>query len=450
MKRKIYSKLLEWKEKYSTQEALLIEGARRIGKSYIVEEFARNEYRSYMLIDFSKVSKEVKEIFDNYLTDEPMLFRMLSLQLGVKLYPRESLIIFDEVQKYPRAREAVKELVSNHTYDYIETGSLVSIHKNTKNILIPSEEHRIDMYPMDFEEFLWALGENDMMDFVRDCFEHQRPLGQALHRKMMNLLRLYMIVGGMPQAVLEYINTRDFDRVDLIKRRILDLYRQDIYNYADSQAEKVVRIWDTIPGELQRKEKRFRIGSVKKGARTRDYEMALFWLSEARAVNPCYNATDPNIGLKMNVDYAKFKLYLNDTGLLLSHAFGEEIEGMQELYRKLMLGKLEFNKGMMVENLVAQMLVASGKRLYYYTNTDKEDASESMEIDFLVRKPVVTSKHNICPVEVKSTQRYTTSSLCKFRDRFKTYLHTSFVIHSGDLKVEGGIVYLPLYMTSLL
>lgn len=450
MKRKIYSKLLEWKEKYSTKEALLIEGARRIGKSYIVEEFARNEYRSYMLIDFSKVSKEVKEIFDNYLTDEPMLFRLLSLQLGVKLYPRESLIIFDEVQKYPRAREAVKELVANHTYDYIETGSLVSIHKNTKNILIPSEEHKIDMYPMDFEEFLWAMGEDDIMDFVRECFEHKRPLGQALHRKMMDMLRLYMIVGGMPQAVLEYLESQDFDRVDNTKRRVLDLYRQDIYNYADSQAEKVVRIWDTIPGELQRKDKRFRIGSVKKGARTRDYEMALFWLNEARVVNPCYNSTDPNIGLKMNVDYAKFKLYLNDTGLLLSHAFSEDTEGLQELYRKLMLGKLEINKGMMTENLVAQMLAAAGKRLFYFCKTDPDDASETMEIDFLVRKPIVTSKHNICPVEVKSTQRYTTSSLSKFRDKYKPYLHTSYIIHSGDLKVEGDIVYLPLYMTSLL
>lgn len=450
MKRKIYSKLLEWKQKYSTKEALLIEGARRIGKSYIVEEFARNEYRSYILIDFSKVSKEVKEIFDIYLTDEKMLFRLLSLHMGVKLYPRESLIIFDEVQKYPRAREAVKELVANHTYDYIETGSLVSIHKNTKDILIPSEERRIDMYPMDFEEFLWALDEGYMMEFARECFERQIPLEQALHRKMMNLLRLYMIVGGMPQAVLEYIDTQDFDQVDKTKRRILDLYRQDIYNYADSQAEKVVRIWDTIPGELQRKEKRFRIGSVKKGARTRDYELALFWLNEARVVNPCYSSTEPNIGLKMNVDYSKFKMYLNDTGLLLSHAFSEGKNGMQELYRKLMLGKLEFNKGMMVENLVAQMLIATDKKLYYYTNPYKEDASERMEIDFLIRKSTITSKHNICPIEVKSTQRYTTSSLDKFRDKFKAYLHTSYIVHSGNLKVENGIVYLPLYMTAIL
>lgn len=450
MKRKIYKDLLEWKKKYSTKEALLIEGARRIGKSYIVEEFARNEYRSYMLIDFSKASKEVKEIFDNYLTDEKTLFRMLSIQLGVKLYPRESLVIFDEVQRYPRAREAVKELVSNHTYDYIEMGSLVSIHKNTKDILVPSEERRIDMYPMDFEEFLWAMHEEELMEYTRECYERQRPLGQALHRKMMNLLRLYMIVGGMPQAVQEYVDTEDFDRVDIAKRRILDLYRQDIYNYADSQAEKVVRIWDTIPGELQRKEKRFRIGSVKKGARTRDYEMSLFWLNEARVVNPCYNSTEPNVGLKMNVDYSKFKLYLSDTGLLLTHAFSEDNEGLQELYRKLMLGKLEFNQGMMVENLVAQMLVASGKKLYYYSNSERGNSEDCMEIDFLIRKSIVTSKHNICPIEVKSTQRYTTSSLDKFCAKFNPYLSTPFVIHSGDLKVDDSILYLPLYMTPLL
>lgn len=450
MKRKIYNELLEWKENYSTKEALLIKGARRIGKSYIAEEFARNEYRSYLLIDFSKVSAEVKEIFDNYLTDEKRLFRMLSLQMGVKLYPRESLIIFDEVQLYPRAREAIKELVANHTYDYLETGSLVSIHKNTKNILIPSEERRIDMYPMDFEEFMWALDAGDMMEFVRECFEHQRPLGQALHRKMMNFLRLYMIVGGMPQAVKEYINTEDFDRVDKVKCRILDLYRQDIYHYAGNQSERVVRIWDTIPGELQRKEKRFRIGSVKKGARSRDYELALFWLNEARVVNPCYNSTEPNIGLKMNVDYSKFKLYLNDTGLLLSHAFSENKSGLQELYRKVLLGKLEFNKGMMVENLVAQMLVATGKMLYYYSTSDKDEAAERMEIDFLIRKSAVTNKHNICPVEVKSTQHYTTSSMDKFRKKYNEYLHSSYIIHSGDLKVDDNIVYLPLYMTPLL
>ena len=451
MKRKIYSELRDWKKNRSNQEALLIEGARRIGKSYIVEEFARNEYRSYMLIDFSKVSREVKEIFDNYLTDEKTLFRMLSLQMGVKLYPGESLVIFDEVQKYPRAREAVKALVASHTYDYIETGSLVSIHKNTKNILIPSEERRLDMHPMDFEEFLWALGEDDTMDFVRDCLAQQRPLGQALHRKMMNLLRLYMIVGGMPQAVLESREREDFDRVDAVKRRILELYRQDIYNYADSQAEKVVRIWDTIPGELQRKEKRFRIGAVKHGARTRDYEMALFWLNEARVVNPCYCSTEPNVGLKMNVDYSRFKLYLNDTGLLLSHAFSEGRKGMAELYRGLMLGKLEFSKGMMVENLVAQMLAATGRQLYYYSNTDsRDDGAGRMEIDFLVRKSAVTSRHNICPVEVKSSQRYTTVSLSRFCEKFHAYLHTPFVLHSGDLKCEDGIVYLPLYMAPLL
>lgn len=450
MKRKIYSELLDWKNNRSTTEALIIEGARRVGKSYIVEQFGKNEYKSYMLIDFSKISAEVRDIFAHYLTDQDTLFRLLSLQTGVKLYPRESLIIFDEVQLYPRAREAVKELVAKHTYDYIETGSLVSIKKNTKNILIPSEEHRLEMYPMDFEEFLWALGEDEIMDYVRECFVKQTPLVDALHRKMMDYLRLYMVIGGMPQAVQTYLDSQDFDQVDKVKRRILDLYRQDIYHYADSQAEKVVRIWDTIPGELQRKEKRFRIGSIQKGARTRDYENALFWLKEASVVNPCILSTEPNIGLKMNADYSRFKLYVNDTGLLLSHGFDEDKRNMNDLYRKIILGKLELNKGMLVENLVAQMLRSTGKKLYYYAHSDVSNERERMEIDFLVRKPDLTNRHNICPIEVKSTQRYTLKSLAKFKQKFKEYVATSYVIHSGTLKIENDIVYLPLYMTELL
>lgn len=450
MKRKIYNQLLEWKEKRSCKEVLLIEGARRIGKSYIVEEFARREYQSYMLIDFSKVSKEIKEIFDNYLTDQKTLFRLLSIATGVKLHERESLIIFDEVQKYPRAREAVKELVAQHTYDYIETGSLVSIKKNTEGILIPSEEHPLTMHPMDFEEFLWAIGEDELMDYVRECFEAHHALATAIHRKLMNYLRTYIVVGGMPQAVQEYVNTQDLDEVDHIKRRILGLYRADIFNYAGTYADKVARIWDVIPSELKRDKKRFRIGQVKHGARTRDYESALFWLKEAKVVNACYNATEPNIGLKMNEDEQKFKLYLADTGLLLSHGFEEDPRIMQELYRKLILGKLEINKGMMIENLVAQMLCATGKSLFYYVNPEKADKEEHMEIDFLITKPVITNRHNICPIEVKSTQRYTLSSVRKFSDKFNENIATRYVIHSGVYKEEDGITYLPLYMTPCL
>lgn len=450
MKRKIYNRLLEWKQERSAKEALLIDGARRVGKSFIVEEFARNEYKSYILINFSNLTGEFKDLFDNYLPYLDEFFLRLSLLTGVKLYARESLIIFDEVQCYPKAREAVKHFVADSRYDFIETGSLVSINKNVEGIVIPSEEHRIDMYPMDFEEFLWALGEGMMMDFARDCFERHCPLGAALHRKMMDYLRLYMIVGGMPQAVLEYVDTKDFAEVDRTKRNILDLYRQDIFHYASHCADKVVRIFDEIPSQLQRHEKRFRIGSLQKGARTRDYADAFFWLDESRVVNVCYAATEPSIGLKLNRDEAKYKLYMGDTGLLISHAFDENDIESESLYRKLVLGKLEINQGMMVENLVAQMLRSTGKKLYFYSKSDAVDAENNMEVDFLVRKPSVTSRHNICPLEVKSGARYTLSSINKFGRKFAEQIATPYVLHSADYAEKDGIVYLPLYMTPFL
>lgn len=450
MKRKIYSELLQWKNKYSNREALLIDGARRVGKSFIVEEFAKNEYKSYIIVNFSKMTDELRNVFDNYITDIDALFQRLQLLLHVKLYNRESLIIFDEVQRYPKAREAVKWFVQDGRYDYIETGSLVSINKNVKDITIPSEESRLDMYSMDFEEFLWAFGETDFMDFIKECYVNQKPLGNALHRKAMDYLRLYMIIGGMPQAVAQYIQTKDFEETDHIKRGILDLYRNDIYHYAEEDASKVIKIWDSIPGQLQKHEKRFHIGSLQKGARTRDFADAFFWLEESRVANTCYAATEPNIGLKLNRDDAKYKLYMADTGLLISHAFDEKSIEVADLYRKLMLDKLEINKGMLVENLVAQMIKPGHKNLYYFSKADRENADERMEIDFLVSKPSVTSRHNICPIEVKSTARYRTSSLIKFKSKYSSYLHTPYVLHSADVKVANGIVYLPLYMAPLL
>ncbi len=450
MKRKIYNKLKDWKESRARKEALLIDGARRVGKSYIVEEFAKNEYRSYILVNFGNMTKELQEIFDNYLNDLNSFFTRLSLWSGVKLYPHETLIIFDEVQLYPKAREAIKWFVADNRYDYIETGSLVSIRKNTKGIVVPSEECHLDMYPMDFEEFLWALGEDSLMPFVKDCLLKKQAVGAALHRKLMDFLRLYMIVGGMPQAVNEYIESNDFNNVDHIKRNILNLYRNDIYNYAANDASKVVKVFDSIPSQLQRHEKRFRIGDLQKGARTRDYQNAFFWLDESRIVNTCYAATEPSIGLKLNRDDARYKLYFADTGLLISHSFDENEILSDKLYAKLLLDKIEINKGMLVENIVAQMFKASGKHLYYYAQSNRDNSEENMEIDFLIRKPVVTTRHNICPVEVKSSNNYKTSSLIKFRNKFDQYLHTSYVLHSGDLKEENGILFLPLYMTPLL
>lgn len=450
MKRKIYNKLKDWKDNRARKEALLIDGARRVGKSYIVEEFAKNEYTSYILVNFANITKELREIFDNYLNDLDSFFTRLSLWSGVKLYEHETLIIFDEVQLYPKAREAIKWFVADNRYDYIETGSLVSIRKNTKGIIVPSEECHLDMHPMDFEEFLWALGEDSLMQFVEDCFVKKQAVGAALHRKLMDYLRLYMIVGGMPQAVNEYVESRDFNNVDHIKRNILNLYRNDIYNYAYNDASKVVRIFDSVPGQLQRHEKRFRIGDLQKGARTRDYQNAFFWLDESRIINTCYAATEPSIGLKLNRDDARYKLYFADTGLLISHSFDENEILSEKLYAKLLLDKIEINKGMLVENLVSQMFKASGKRLYYYAQSNRDNSEENMEIDFLIRKPVVTTRHNICPVEVKSSNNYKTSSLIKFRNKFNQYLDICYVLHSGDLKEDNGILYLPLYMTPLL
>lgn len=447
MKRKIYNTLKIWKEKHSHSEALLIDGARRVGKSWIAEEFGRNEYRSYVIIDFSRVSEEIKDVFDNYVHEPNEFFMRLQLITGTKLYEKESLIIFDEVQRYPKAREAIKWLVADGRYSFIETGSLVSIRKNTAGITIPSEEYHVDMWPMDFEEFLWALGEDMLMGFIHDSFMQRRPLGQALHRKAIDLFRLYLIVGGMPQAVLEYRDSKDFDNVDHVKRNILQLYRNDIYQYAGDEAPKVIQIWDSIPSQLQRPAKRFRIGLVKKGARNRDYETALFWLNEARIVNPCFAATEPSIGLKLNSEQSKYKLYLADSGLLISHAFDQTAIKNNELYRKIVLGKLELNKGALVENVVAQMLRAAGHPLFFYQKTDREVKEENMEIDFLVRTPVTTSRHNVNAIEVKSTQRYTTSSLDKFEKKFKRYINESIILHTGDLMVKEAKLYLPLYMT---
>ena len=430
MKRKIYNELLKWKKDWNGKTAVLIDGARRVGKSYIVEEFARNEYKSYILIDFSKEDKQLKMLFEEYLDDLDTFFRMLSLLKDVRLYPRESVIVFDEVQQYPPARAAIKHLVKDGRFDYIETGSLVSINRNVKNIVIPSEEERIDMYPMDFEEFLWALGKDDLMGYIRECFSARKPLGAALHRKAMELFRQYIIVGGMPQAVDTYVNEKDFNRVDHIKRNILKIYRADISKYAAGSEQKVTRVFDTIPSQLQRHEKRFRV----------------FWLEESRVVNVCYAATEPNVGLYLNRDEAKRKLYMADTGLLIAMAFGEKDIEQGQLYKKLMFDKLEVNKGMLVENIVAQMLRTAGNDLYFYSNPSTV-AEDRMEIDFLVRKPSVTSRHNISPIEVKSSSHYALASLEKCIRKYREYLSTPYVIHSGDYAEKDGITYLPLYMT---
>lgn len=441
--------MLLWKQNAQGKSALMIDGARRIGKSYIVEEFAKREYKSYILVDFNNADDDLMEIFDRYLKNLDLFFSYLALYFNVTLHHHDTVIVFDEVQLYPKARAAIKYLVKDGRYDYIETGSLVSINRNVKDIVIPSEEYRVNMYPMDFEEFLWATGDEQMMPFIRDCYEKKRPLG-PLHRKVMDQFRHYMIVGGMPQAVLEYVETRDFMKVDMVKRNILSLYRADIEKYAVGNETKVKAIFDEIPSALSRHEKKFRLAAISDKARYREYESSFFWLAESRVVNVCYNSTAPDIGLRLNEERTTLKCYMADTGLLISHAFNLKAIMGNELYLKLALGKLEVNEGMLVENVVAQMLKAAGHELFFFSKSSATSAGDRMEIDFLISKPVITNRHNISPVEVKSGKTYTTTSLDKLKAKFAPMLAESYVLHVGDVEVKNDVVYLPLYMAGLL
>ena len=449
MRRKIYDQLVKWKQVRDGSTALMIEGARRIGKSYIAEEFARNEYDSYILIDFSKAPTRVKGWFDEYLEDVDTLLQNIQLHYKKHLTPRKSLIIFDEVQKCPRARESIKALVADHRFDYLETGSLISIKKNVNDILIPSEEEGLDMYPMDFEEFLWAMGNEVLMPYIRSRFEKQQPMGE-FHREAMHYFRQYLIVGGMPQAVAEYAASRDFVKIDSIKRQILRLYKNDIKKYAGGAIARVSAIYDAIPGQLQKKEKKFVLAALKDEARMREYDGAFFWLADSKMVNICYNTTAPNIGLQLNEDRTVLKCYFCDTGLLISLAFSARGIVTNEIYQKLMFDKLEINEGMLVENIVAQMLKTAGNELFFYSNYDKEDAENRMQVDFLIQKEAVTSRHNISPIEVKSGTSYTLTSIRKCIKKYGRYLSTPYVLHSKDVEMKDGIVYLPLYMTPLL
>lgn len=445
MKRKIYNDFLRWKNEDARNCALMVVGARRTGKSYIVEEFAKNEYESYILIDFNIAGNDVKSLFESYLTDLDTFFMMLSTIYGVKLIQHKSLIIFDEVQLFPKARAAIKYLVQDNRYDYIETGSLVSIKKNVKDIQIPSEERHIKLNPMDFEEFCWAMGDEVTVPFIKKMFENRKELGAA-YRKINTLFRQYIIVGGMPKAVLTFAETRDFEKTDRIKRDILTLYRNDIQKYAGKDVEKVTAIFDEIPAQLQKHDRSFRISDLDDDARFRGYEDAFFWLKDSGVMTPCYNTTEPSVGLKMNKERTTMKCFMADTGLLISHTFDENGIVSEEIYKKLMLDKLSVNFGNIMENIVAQMLNANGHALYFYTNSSRDDADARMEIDFLVSKITVTNMHNIFPIEIKTGKNYTLSSIKKFMKKFPDQLCEPFVFHEGEYKVEDGITFMPLFM----
>jgi uncharacterized protein len=445
-KRKIYDQLLLWKEEQG-KTALLIEGARRVGKTTIVEEFGKREYKTYILIDFSIASEEMKSIFGQYSSKLDDFFFFLTTITGIELHLRETLIIFDEVQFFSTARGLLKHLVKDNRYDYIETGSLLSIKQHVKDILIPSEERAISMYPLDFEEFCIAIGKETIPEVIKDHYEALKPLG-PLHFHIMKIFREYILVGGMPQAVLEFLETNDYTRVDRIKRDILGLYRNDIAKYAKGYESKVLRIYDDIPSQLSKHEKKFRLSAISKHARLREYEDAFMWLKEAMIVNICFNADDPQIGLTLYKDRLTLKLYMADTGLLISHAYDLNGQMHQEIAEKIVADRLEANHGMIFENIVAQMLQVKNRNLYFYSRKDNVDSQNTMEIDFLIIDPYKPSE--ISPIEVKSGKRYTASSLVKFKRKFKSKIGQSYLLHTKDLLIKDDVHYLPIYMTMCL
>lgn len=439
--RKIYSDLLKWKETQAGKTALLIEGARRIGKSTIVEEFARNEYRSHILIDFSQASPEVRGLFDD-VSDLDFLFLQLQLRYGVQLVKRESLIVFDEVQLCPRARQAIKHLVKDGRYDYIETGSLISIKKNTKDILIPSEETKLQMHPMDFEEFQWARGDKATIPLLEAAFKSKKSLGDAINRKLMRDFRLYMLVGGMPQAVDAYLGSNNLQVVDGVKRTIIDLYEEDFHKISPSGALSM--LFDAIPAQLAKKSSRYQVSSVLANRKASDIVEEIAELRESKTVLVALHADDPNVGLSSSVDLEKFKLYLADTGLFVTLAFKDADFTENVIYQALLSDKLPANLGVIYENIVAQELVSQGHGLFYHT-WPKEGANRNYEIDF-----VVTRGKKICPVEVKSSGYKTHASLDAFAPRFSSRVGEQYLVYTKDLRKDGAVTCVPTYMARFL
>lgn len=434
-KRKIYNKLLKWKNEEEGRTALLIEGARRVGKSTIAREFGKNEYKSYLLIDFSKASRRVVELFDD-ISDLDTLFMQLQFEYKVKLEERKSLIIFDEVQFAPKARQAIKHLVADRRYDYIETGSLISIGKNVQNILIPSEEERINMYPLDFEEFLWALGDEMTAELLRQTIV-SRLYGGLSHRILMRTFRLYLLVGGMPQAIAEYLRTKDLIRVDKVKRGIIELYLADFKKIDDSG--RIGRIFEDIPAQLNRKTSRYMLSPVIGDTAERTADKLVSELAASMTVNLCYHTADPANGLAMDYDKDYFKIYVGDTGLFITLAFWDSEAADNEIYTKLLSDKLTANLGYVYENVVAQMLVAAGKRLFYYTFPSEN--RHLMEVDFLI-----SAGNKIIPMEVKSSGYKTHKSLDTFCEKYSWKIKHPLVVYTKPYQKEGSLTYLPIYL----
>lgn len=440
-KRKIYEEILEWKEKRSNKYALLIKGARRVGKSTIAEEFAKNEFKSYILIDFAHTSKEIIELFDDtYNLD--FFFLKLQQLTGVRLYKNESVIIFDEVQLLPKARQAIKYLVADGRYKYIETGSLLSIKKNTRDILIPSEEHKISMYPMDFEEFLWAIGDDITADTIKMLLKNKKAAGNAMHRNLMRVFRLYMLIGGMPQAVETYIEQNNLQAVDEVKREIVDLYEEDFTKIDGTGLAG--DIYDAIPANLSSNASRYVLSNAREGTRAEQVRELIPDMLSSFTVNIAYHANNPGVGMSLTKDSGRYKLFLSDVGLFVTLAFKDKNYTDNVIYNKLLSDKLDANLGYIYENVVAQMLTAKGNNLFYYT-MDSDTSNHLYEIDFLI-----SVRDKICPIEVKSGNYRSHKSLDVFCDKFSNRISDKYVVHTKDYKWENDINYIPVYMVPFL
>jgi len=449
-KRKIYQKLLEWKKNTDGSKAMLIEGARRIGKSTIAEEFAKNEYKNYILIDFSTATNTIKSYFTNYINDLDTFFLMISTAYGVPLYERETLFIFDEVQFFPIARQAIKHLVADGRYDYLETGSLISIRENVKDILIPSEERTIKMYPMDFDEFLWAMGEHLLLDYIQTCYEEKKPLDPGLHNQAMLNFKKYILVGGMPKVVSIFLEKRQqFEEADREKRDILYLYRNDIMKIKESYRGRTLMLFDQIPGFLSKHEKRVIYNQIENGSSAIDFSEAFFWLQDSMICNECFNCSDPNVGLAINEERTFVKCYMGDTGLLVSHSFTENELLTESVYQQILNDKLSFNEGMFYENVIAQILTANGHQLFFYNHYNPEKGRNDIEIDFMISNNSKL-KYKVSPIEVKSTKRYSAVSLMRFTEKFKSRIGQSIILHPGNLRIDGEMIRLPCYMAGFL
>ena len=439
--RKIYREILEWKENRSDKYALLVKGARRVGKSTIVEEFAKKEFKSYIIIDFAHVSKDIKDLFEDTY-DLDFFFLQLQQLSGTKLYEKESVIIFDEVQLLPKARQAIKYLVADGRYKYIETGSLLSIKKNTKDILIPSEEHKISMYPMDFEEFLWAIGDEVSIETIKILLEKKRPAGNAIHRNLMRIFRLYMLIGGMPQAVETYLEKNNLQEVDEIKREIVDLYEEDFTKIDASGLAG--DIYDAIPANLSSNASRYILSNAREGTRSERVLDLLPDILSSHTVNIAYHANNPAVGMALEKDVGRYKLFTSDVGLFVTLAFRDKNYVENIIYNKLLSDKLEANLGYVYENAVAQMLVAKGNNLFYYT-MGNNSSNHLYEIDFLI-----STGNKISPIEVKSGNYRCHKSLDQFCDKFRSRIGNKYLVHTKDYKWENGINYIPVYMLPFL